>query len=104
MGSFACLLLLLTVPPLAAQQLMPASNPGDSASSRGDESPFRRLELPTPTRIRTATGAPGPAYWQQRVDYAIRASLDTVAQMVSGEERIKYTNNSPDTLRYLWIQ
>jgi hypothetical protein len=54
--------------------------------------------------LRTASGSPGPDYWQQRVDYVIRASLDTVAQTVTGEERITYTNNSPDTLRYLWIQ
>jgi hypothetical protein len=70
----------------------------------GDNSPFRRLELPTPSRIRTGAGTPGPAYWQQRVDYVIRASLDTVARLVTGEERISYTNHSPDTLRYLWIQ
>ncbi len=67
-------------------------------------SPFRRIELPTPNTIRTASGAPGAGYWQQRVDYVIRASLDTVARTVTGEERITYTNNSPDTLRYLWIQ
>jgi Peptidase family M1 domain len=54
--------------------------------------------------MRTGAGAPGPDYWQQRVDYVIRASLDTVAQRVSGDERISYTNNSPDTLRYLWLQ
>jgi hypothetical protein len=72
--------------------------------SLGDVSPFRRLDLPTPNTIRTGTGAPGPDYWQQRVDYVIRASLDTVAQRVTGEEQITYSNNSPDTLRYLWLQ
>ncbi|MGH7507892.1 MAG: M1 family metallopeptidase [Gemmatimonadales bacterium] len=72
--------------------------------SLGDRSPFRRLELPAPNTIRTGAGAPGPDYWQQRVDYLIRASLDTVAQTVTGEERIIYVNNSPDTLRYLWLQ
>jgi hypothetical protein len=87
---------------LVAQQ----PNPGtlDGARSLGDASPFRRLELPTPNTIRTGTGASGPDYWQQRVDYVIRASLDTVEQRVTGEERIGYTNNSPDTLRYLWLQ
>jgi hypothetical protein len=101
---FVWLLSLLAFPSLAAQQPTPGPSRVDSASSQTDRSPFRRLELPTPTRIRTATGSPGPAYWQQRVDYVIRASLDTVAQTVTGEERIKYTNNSPDTLRYLWVQ
>ena len=69
-----------------------------------DESPFRRLELPTPNRIRSAAGAPGPDYWQQRADYVIRATLDTVANTVTGSERITYHNNSPDTLRFLWLQ
>jgi hypothetical protein len=77
---------------------------GDTAPYQEDQSPFRRLELPTSTLIRTGTGAPGPEYWQQRVDYVIRASLDTAAQRVTGEERITYYNRSPDTLRYLWIQ
>ncbi len=69
-----------------------------------DTSPFRRPELPTPTMIRTGSGAPGREYWQQRVDYTISARLDTAAKAVIGEERIMYTNNSPDTLRYLWLQ
>ncbi len=69
-----------------------------------DSSPFRRLELPAPNLIRTGSGAPGVDYWQQRVDYVIKASLDTVKRAVTGEEVITYTNNSPDTLRYLWLQ
>jgi hypothetical protein len=99
-----CWGLLMALPSLAAQQTAPAPNHSDSASFHGDESPFQRLELPAPSLIRTGTGAPGPEYWQQRVDYVIRASLDTVAQTVTGEERITYFNRSPDTLRYLWIQ
>ena len=54
--------------------------------------------------MRTGSGAPGHEYWQQRVDYVIRASLDTAARTLRGEERITYHNNSPDTLRYLWLQ
>jgi len=100
----AGLLLLLSASPLAAQQLISGQAPDDSARSLGDVSPFRRLDLPTPNTIRTGAGAPGADYWQQRVDYVIRASLDTAAQRVTGEERITYTNNSPDTLRYLWLQ
>ncbi|HEX7336341.1 MAG TPA: M1 family metallopeptidase [Gemmatimonadales bacterium] len=87
-----------------AQQPGIAPRGMDSLGSAGDTSPFRRLELPTANTIRNGAGAPGPDYWQQRVDYVIRASLDTLAQRVTGEERITYTNNSPDTLRYLWLQ
>ena len=67
---------------------------------------FRQLDelLPTPTTIRTASGAPGHAYWQQRADYAIRATLDESRRAISGTETITYHNNSPDTLSYLWIQ
>ena len=96
--------LLVSTSPLGAQQPTTPLPADDSSRSQGDVSPFRRLELPTPNTIRTAAGAPGPDYWQQRVDYVIRASLDTVAQTVTGEERITYSNNSPDTLPYLWIQ
>jgi hypothetical protein len=95
---FAPLLLALTTLPLAAQ------NPAGAGTGAPDTSAFRRLELPAPSALRTGSGAPGPAYWQQRVDYVIRASLDTVARSLRGEERVTYTNNSPDTLRYLWLQ
>jgi hypothetical protein len=69
-----------------------------------DTSPFRPLALPTPNAYRTGSGMPGPLYWQQRADYDIRASLDTATNTVTGQETIRYTNNSPDTLRYVWIQ
>jgi hypothetical protein len=67
---------------------------------------FRQLDelLPTPTSIRTASGAPGHAYWQQRADYAIRATLDEARRAITGTESITYHNNSPDTLSYLWVQ
>ena len=73
-------------------------------SARTDTSPFRRLELPTPTLIREGSGRPGPQYWQQRADYTIAVSLDTARHTIAGRETIRYTNNSPDTLRYLWLQ
>lgn len=60
--------------------------------------------LPTPTSVRTASGAPGHEYWQQRADYVIRASLDESKRAITGAETITYHNNSPDTLNYLWIQ
>ena len=67
---------------------------------------FRQLDelLPTPTTIRTASGAPGHAYWQQRADYTIRATLDEAKRTITGAETITYHNNSPDALTYLWVQ
>jgi hypothetical protein len=67
---------------------------------------FRQLDelLPTPTDTRTASGAPGHAYWQQRADYKIRAQLDEAKRAVTGSETVTYHNNSPDTLNYLWVQ
>jgi len=59
---------------------------------------------PAPSPYRSAIGEPGPAYWQQRADYAIAVTLDTTARRVSGTVRIRYTNNSPDTLRFVWLQ
>src|SRR2546430_6685985 len=72
--------------------------------SVADTSPFRALPLPAPGRVRGASGAPGPDYWQQRVDYVIRATLDTSSQTIRGSERIHYVNHSPDTLAFLWVQ
>lgn len=63
-----------------------------------------RMDLPGPNQYRAADGSPGPDYWQQRADYSIDATLDTAAQSVSGRVTITYTNNSPDTLRFVWLQ
>ena len=60
--------------------------------------------LPTPNAYRTASGAPGVDYWQQRADYKIDVTIDDENQMLYGEEIITYFNNSPDVLRYLWVQ
>src|SRR3954469_9750059 len=54
--------------------------------------------------VRTSNGEPGPKYWQNRADYKINCTLDTVAQKVSGNVEITYTNNSPDNLKFLWLQ
>ncbi|MGF1543481.1 MAG: M1 family metallopeptidase [Parvularculaceae bacterium] len=61
-------------------------------------------ELPTPNVYRTASGAPGPQYWQQRADYDVEVALDEAAKRIDASETITYTNNSPDALRYLWVQ
>jgi hypothetical protein len=65
---------------------------------------FKGLPLPTPNAIRTASGAPGHAYWQQQADHSIQARLDTETNTVDGSETITYFNNSPDTLDYIWLQ
>jgi hypothetical protein len=71
-----------------------------------DKSLFRQLgsELPTPNTYRTASGAPGESYWQQRADYDIKVEVDDNTQRLIGKETITYTNNSPHVLTYVWVQ
>ncbi|WP_371193173.1 M1 family metallopeptidase [Glaciecola sp. SC05] len=81
----------------------------DSAiqQTKGDfQDKFRQLEevLPTPNVYRNAAGEPGHMYWQQKVDYVIDVKLDEDKRRLSASQKIGYTNNSPDTLKYLWIQ
>lgn len=54
--------------------------------------------------FRSASGQPGPKYWQNRADYIINCTLDTGKHKVSGDVKISYTNNSPDDLKFLWLQ
>ena len=77
-----------------------------SAAADDPVAKFRQLrtELPTPNVYRNAAGAPGPQYWQQRADYKMKIRLDEKARRLYGEEEITYHNQSPDTLRYLWVQ
>ncbi len=72
----------------------------------GQEDKFRQLEeiLPTPNGYRNAAGEPGPEYWQQNADYVIDVKLDDEKQHITGSEKITYHNNSPHTLRYIWLQ
>ena len=67
---------------------------------------FQQLgsELPTPNTYRTASGAPGPEYWQQRADYKMDIRLDDETQRIYGTETITYFNQSPNPLEYLWLQ
>ena len=70
------------------------------------EDKFRQLEgeeWPTPTDYRNAAGEPGYRYWQQKVDYRIKVGLNEASRTLTGTETITYTNNSPDSLRYLWL-
>ena len=77
-----------------------------SASAQSFDDKFRQLDelLPTPGATRTASGAPGHAYWQQRADYKLRATLDEAARSIQGAGSVTYHNRSPDTLDYLWVQ
>lgn len=75
----------------------PTSNHGNKFEQLG-------TILPTPNEYRTASGAPGPKYWQQRCDYKIEATLDEKNLKLTGKETITYYNNSPDVLTYLWLQ
>ncbi len=77
------------------------NNPGSNHGNR-----FEQLGtiLPTPNEYRTASGAPGPKYWQQRCDYDITCELDEPNRRLIGKETITYFNNSPDVLTYLWLQ
>ena len=77
------------------------NNPGSNHGNR-----FEQLGtiLPTPNEYRTASGAPGPKYWQQRCDYDITCELDEANRRLIGRETITYVNNSPDVLTYLWLQ
>jgi hypothetical protein len=65
---------------------------------------FSAAPLPPASELRRADGAPGNAYWQQRVDYTIRVTLDTTERRINGTVTLQYTNNSPDTLRFVWMQ
>ena len=71
-----------------------------------NQNKFRQLyqEFSTPNQYRTASGAPGPAYYQNTADYEMNITLDDENQKLYGEETITYTNNSPDPLTYVWVQ
>jgi hypothetical protein len=75
----------------------PNSNHGNKFEQMG-------ASMPTPNEYRSASGAPGPKYWQQRCDYDIKCELDEKNQRLSGSETITYFNNSPDILTFLWMQ
>ncbi len=95
---FALLLSLLLSAPLSAQGIQ---------QTRGDfEDKFRQLDevLPDANVYRTASGEPGHQYWQQQADYRINATLDEDGRRLTATGNIRYQNNSPDTLRYIWMQ
>ena len=75
----------------------PSSNHGNKFEQMGSI-------FPTPNEYRTASGAPGPKYWQQRCDYDIKCELDEKNLKLTGSETVTYFNNSPNELTYLWLQ
>ena len=92
---FVCLAMLQSF----AQDIK--NNPGSNHGNR-----FEQLGtiLPTPNEYRTASGAPGPKYWQQRCDYDITCEIDEPNRKLIGKETVTYYNNSPDNLTYIWLQ
>jgi hypothetical protein len=92
-------IMCLTALTVMAQDIR--NNPG---SNHGNKFEQLGTILPTPNEYRTASGAPGTKYWQQRADYDIKATLDEKNLMLHGAETITYFNNSPDVLTYIWLQ
>ncbi|HWG53438.1 MAG TPA: M1 family metallopeptidase [Gemmatimonadaceae bacterium] len=94
-----------SLPPVTLEYPSSGGGVATSATSNLDEFAWLdHMDWPGPNSYRGADGAPGPAYWQQRANYDIRATLDTGARRIQGHVTITYTNNSPDTLRYVWLQ
>jgi hypothetical protein len=86
--------------------LLPLATAAQTEPTKYWEDKFKQLgpELATPNEQRTASGAPGNAYWQQRADYVMNVTVDDATQTLYGEETITYFNQSPDPLSYLWLQ
>lgn len=107
--ALTALLFVTSSAPLTAQRGAPPTSPPQwlnaDTSKKTNQSNFRAIEQwPTPNEYRTGSGSPGPKYWQQKVDYTIKASLDTTRHEISGTERVTYHNNAPNSLPYLWFQ
>ena len=94
-------LMLFAAVLVAQEQAQEASKEGHTNQSK-----FRQLyeEFSTPNNYRSASGAPGPDYYQQQADYKMEVTLDDKNAKIYGEETITYTNNSPDQLEFLWLQ
>ncbi len=99
MKKIITLLLIVMATVSNAQNIMnnPTSNHGNKFENLG-------TILPTPNEYRTASGAPGNKYWQQRCDYDIKCELDEKKLTLTGKETVTYYNNSPDVLSYIWLQ
>src|ERR1043165_3418281 len=107
-SAFAFAAVIALAPAGAAQNPRPPQQqpvpPKIDDTSVGDTSMFAPLNLPTGNLFRSGSGMPGPRYWQNRADYDLHGTLDTAGKSLKGEATIRYTNNSPDTLRFIWLQ
>nr|WP_315258602.1 M1 family metallopeptidase [uncultured Flavobacterium sp.] len=103
MRKFSLLFILPTILLAQEKTVTPAVN---KPAGKYDSNKFSQMYdlLATPNMFRTASGAPGPAYYQQQADYKINVELDDKNSKLSGSETITYYNNSPDSLEYLWLQ
>jgi hypothetical protein len=81
-----------------------AQNLNNPGSNHGNKFEQLGTMITAPNSYRSASGAPGPAYWQQKADYVINADLNEKSNVLTGSESITYYNNSPDPLSYLWVQ
>ncbi|WP_153242465.1 M1 family metallopeptidase [Frateuria defendens] len=94
--ALACMAFAAPLAAVADQAAPPAFDPLQT---------FAPFAMPQPANVyRSASGRPGPAYWQNRADYSIKATLDPQRRQLSGEVTIAYTNHSPDALDALWLQ
>ena len=89
---------------IVAQETKPEEKTREQG--RYNTNKFRQMynEMATPNMFRTASGAPGPAYYQQKADYKMNLELDDKNSKLYGVETITYHNNSPENLEYLWVQ
>ncbi|MES2329534.1 MAG: M1 family metallopeptidase [Bacteroidota bacterium] len=94
-------LILFVLFGLSSNAQLQRNNPGSNHANRFEELDYL---LQSPNEYRTASGAPGPKYWQQRADYDIAVELDEPNNIIKGTETITYSNNSPDVLTYIWLQ
>ncbi len=93
--------LFVSVGVFAQEDKQPERKPGHKNTNK-----FKELydEFATPNMFRTGSGAPGPAYYQQQADYKMNIELHDEKKTLTGYETITYTNNSPDELKFLWVQ
>ena len=98
---FLCALFATSFSTYAQEDIKPERQQGHTNQNK-----FKQLydEFATPNMFRTGSGAPGPAYYQQQADYKMDIEIDDETAKLYGEETITYTNNSPDDLKYLWVQ
>src|ERR1039458_2944353 len=96
---------------LWAALLLPSILIAQISASQDSASIYKKNEVFDPrflsqdaTVYRSSNGSSGPKYWQNHADYIIHASLEEKDTTISGEVNIAYTNNSPDALKYLWLQ